>query len=492
MTKFKAALDGGTFKAAVDADMADGQKVGVQGTPNFLINGKSISGAQPFDAFAAAIREEITAMDGLMKGGKTMPQAFEERLKTNLAAKPAQAQNQRPGGPDPSDELFIPVGSSPVKGKADALITIAVISEFQCPFCKRVEPTLAALAAKYGDDVRFVFKHNPLPFHNNAEPAARAAWAAQQQGKFWENQQALTQADLEKYASELGLNMAKFKSDMESQAAKDQVKEDQALATRVAARGTPHFFINGFRLRGAQPQAKFEEIIDRELQKAKDEVGKGTPRARVYDTLQADANKGEAKMLAGGGDQPNQPAAPRAPVVIPITDEPSKGPANAKVTIVEYTDFQCPFCSRFANNLEEAIKAYPNDVRVVVKQFPLGFHQNAQIAAEASLAAHAQGKFWEMYDVMWKNQQALTRPDLEKYAEQIGLNMARFKEALDKGTYTQKVKDQMAEGQKFGVSGTPSWFVNGVFVSGALPPDAIKAKIEEALKAPAAPAAAPR
>ena len=491
LVKFKDALDKNTYKAAVAKDLADAGKAGVRGTPHFLVNGKAISGAQPFEAFKTIIDAEIKEMETLTKGGKSLGDAFGERVKANFKAEAADAKPAAPAGPDPSDELFVPVGNSPVKGNASAPVTVVVFSEFQCPFCSRVEGTIKELETKYGNDLRIVWKNNPLPFHDKAEPAARAGLAAAAQGKFWElhdkmfaNQQALGLEDIKRYATELGLNMARFEADMNAPTAAASVKEDQALATRLAARGTPHFFINGFRLRGAQPAPKFIEIIDRELARAKAKIASGTPAAGVYDALQASANKGEAKMLAGSAPAAGKPEAPKAPVKIPVGKEPSKGPANARVTIVEYTDFQCPFCSRFATNLDQAIQGNPN-VRVVLKQFPLPFHNNADIAAQAGLAAHAQGKFWEMHDKMFANQQKLTRADLEGFATEIGLNMAAFKTALDLGTYAQQVKDETAEGQKFGVQGTPSWFVNGVFQSGALPPDAIKAKIAEFMDRPA-------
>jgi protein-disulfide isomerase len=430
-------------------------------------------------------------METLTKGGKKLGEAFGERVKANFKLEAAEAKPAAPAGPDPADELFVPVGDSPIKGDPAAAVTLVIFSEYQCPFCARVEATLKELQTKYGKDLRIVWKDNPLPFHDKAEPAARAGLAAHAQGKFWEfhdklfaNQQALGLEDLKGHAKELGLNMAKFEADMNAPSAAASIKEDQALATRLAARGTPHFFVNGFRLRGAQPAPKFIEIIDRELARAKAKIAAGTPASGVYDALQASANKGEAKMLAGSAPGAGKPEAPKAAVKIPIGNAPAKGSANAKVTIITYTDFECPFCSRFATNLDEAIKGDPN-VRIVVKQFPLAFHKNADLAAQAGLAANAQGKFWEYHDKMFANMKALTRPDLEGYAQELGLNMAKFKEALDKGTYAQQVKDEMAEGQKFGVQGTPSWFVNGVFQSGALPPDAIKAKIAEFMDKPA-------
>ena len=491
LVKFKDALDKNTYKDAVAKDLAEAGKAGVRGTPHFLINGKAISGAQPFDAFKTVIDAEIKEMETLTKGGKSLGDAFGERVKANFKLEAADAKPAAPAGPDPADELFVPVGDSPVKGDAAAPVTLVVFSEFQCPFCSRVEGTLKELQTKYGKDLRIVWKDNPLPFHDKAEPAARAGIAAHAQGKFWDlhdkmfaNQQALGLEEIKGYAKELGLNMARFEADMNAPTAAASVKEDQALATRLAARGTPHFFINGFRLRGAQPAPKFIEIIDRELARAKAKIAAGTPASSVYDALQASANKGEAKMLAGSAPAAGKPEAPKAPVKITVGSAPSKGPANAKVTIVTYTDFECPFCSRFATNLDEAIKGNP-DVRIVLKQFPLPFHKNADLAAQASLAAHAQGKFWEMHDKIFANAKALTRADLEGYATETGLNMAKFKEALDKGTYAQQVKDETAEGQKIGVQGTPSWFVNGVFQSGALPPDAIKAKIAEFMTKPA-------
>lgn len=482
LVRFNKALDEHTYREEVAKDLADAGRAGVRGTPHFLINGKALSGAQPYEAFKSIIDTEIRQMESLMKRGTSLRDALGERVKANFKLDAAGASPTALAGFDPSDELFVPVGNSPVKGNPNAPVTIVMFSEFQCPFCARVEGTLRELEGKYGDSIRIVWKNNPLPFHDRAEEAARAANAAGAQGKFWEmhdkifaNQGALSFEDLFQYASELGLDMYRFETDMFEPSAAAAIKEDQALAVRLAARGTPHFFINGYRLRGAQPTTKFVELIDRELGRARSQIAMGTPASDVYAVLQASANRGEAKMLdvapeVGGGE------AIKAPVNIPLGGAPAKGPANAAVTIVTYADFQCPFCARFAANLDEATRDDP-DVRVVYKQFPLPLHDNAYLAAQASLAAHAQGKFWEMHYLLFANQQRLSRQDLEGYAEELGLDMQRFRYALDTGMYEQSVKEQTAEGQRFGVQGTPSWFVNGVLQSGALPPDAIRSKI---------------
>jgi protein-disulfide isomerase len=161
---------------------------------------------------------------------------------------------------------------------------------------------------------------------------------------------------------------------------------------------------------------------------------------------------------------------------------PMRGPADAKVTIVEFSDFQCPFCSRVVPTVEKIMKDYPKDVRLFFRHNPLPFHQNAPLAAEAAVAAQAQGKFWQMHDKMFANQQALDRAGLEKDAQEIGLDMGKFKAALDSGKYKAKVDAEDKEGAAVGVTGTPTFFINGVRLVGAQPLDAFKAVIDKQLK----------
>ena len=141
-------------------------------------------------------------------------------------------------------------------------------------------------------------------------------------------------------------------------------------------------------------------------------------------------------------------------------DVPSYGPADAKVTIVEFSDFECPYCARAAKTVHELMDSYPEGVRVVFRQFPLPMHKNAQLAAEASLAAHAQGKFWKMHDKLFENSRNLSRESIEKMGVEIGLDMAKFKKALDDGTYKKAVEADKELGSKVGVSGTPTMIVN--------------------------------
>jgi len=141
------------------------------------------------------------------------------------------------------------------------------------------------------------------------------------------------------------------------------------------------------------------------------------------------------------------------------SDAPAFGPADAKLTIVEYSDFQCPYCGRAAGIVGKLKEKYGTKVRFVFRQFPLEMHQNAELAAEAALAAHAQGKFWPFHDLLFQNQRELERPSLEKYAQQAGLDMAKFKKALDEHTYESAVKSDMKLAMEAHVAGTPSMFI---------------------------------
>jgi protein-disulfide isomerase len=147
---------------------------------------------------------------------------------------------------------------------------------------------------------------------------------------------------------------------------------------------------------------------------------------------------------------------------ISVDDDPSRGPANAPVTIVEFTDFQCPACAAMHPVLEEVLKSYGDKVRFVVRDFPLDRHENARKAAEAANAANAQGKFFEYIAILFKRQQALDVPSLKKYATELGLDRARFDAALDRGTYAAEVQLDIEAGEMYGVNVTPTIFINGV------------------------------
>jgi protein-disulfide isomerase len=414
----------------------------------------------------------------MAKQGKTLTDLLAyidtENPKKGAGTPPAAAPQ---GG---AKKVAIPA-HAPRKGPKHAKVTIVEFSDFQCPFCSRVNPTLKQITDTYGKDVAIAFVNQPLSFHAQARDAAKAFLAANKQGKAWEmhdkmfaNQQALTPADLDKYAGELGLNVARFKKDMADPATEKMVAEDQALAGSVGADGTPTFFLNGREISGAQPFPAFKTIIDEEIKKADELLKAGTKPADLYEKLMATA-------AAAPPPAPAAPAAPTAPVKIDLGGAPVKGPKSAPVTVVAFSDFQCPFCSRAVPTLKEIEDKYPGKVRIAFKHLPLDFHNNAKIAAEASMAANEQGKFWEYHDKLFQNQQQLDRPSLEKYAQELGLNMGKFKAALDSGKFKKQVEDDARLAGQVGASGTPTFYVNGKQLVGAQPFSAFQPLIDEAL-----------
>jgi protein-disulfide isomerase len=155
---------------------------------------------------------------------------------------------------------------------------------------------------------------------------------------------------------------------------------------------------------------------------------------------------------------------------------PSKGPADARVTIIEFSDFECPFCSRALPVLEEVMALYPDDVRLVYRHLPLErIHARARPAAEASLCADEQGKFWAYHDLLFANARALSDDDLKKYAEDSELDVAAWSQCMEDDRTNARIDADLEAGQAVGVTGTPAFIVNGVIISGARPlPDFVE------------------
>ena len=496
MAKFKADMDGNTFKAQILNDQKTSNRLGARGTPAFFVNGWKLSGAKPFSAFKEKIDEELKEADKLIKKGIAKDKIYAELTKNGLTKAPARAaKKERPQRPQKDPKAVYKMelrGDEAAKGPKDALVTVVEYSDFECPFCSRVNPTMKGIEKKYGKDLRIVWKHNPLPFHKKATGAAMAAEAAKEQGKFWEmhdllfaNQKKLDRPELDGYAKQLGLNMAKYTAFMDGNKASKQIADDQKAARALGASGTPAFFINGRNLSGAQPQASFERVIDEELARAKALVAKGTPKSKLYAEL---IKNGETKpkylpdsggKAAAGGGGGGGADVRKAVAVSPA--DPWKGGKNAKVTIVEWSDFQCPFCSRVNPTMDKIKETYGDKVKVVFKQNPLSFHKDAKPAAKAALAAHEQGKFWEMHDLLFANQKKLQAADLEGYAQQLGLNMAKFKAAMGSDKFDKQISADQAQAASLGARGTPAFFVNGRQLRGAQPFERFKEIIDEEL-----------
>lgn len=162
--------------------------------------------------------------------------------------------------------------------------------------------------------------------------------------------------------------------------------------------------------------------------------------------------------------------------------DPQRGPKDAKVTIVEFSDYECPFCERFyQQTLPQLLKDYGDKVRFAFKDFPLPMHPQAQKAHEAAHCAGAQGKYWEMHDMLFDNRSNLGVEALKRYGRNLGLNTEKFNQCLESGQFEKKVKDDMRVARSVGVNGTPTFFINGQRLVGAQPIEAFKDKIDAIL-----------
>ncbi|WP_437941311.1 DsbA family protein [Sorangium sp. So ce341] len=481
--KFKAAYDRQEYMAKIDADMAVGKSSGVTGTPASIINGVFLSGAQPIDKFTAVIDEQLKAAQAAIAAGTKPDKVYAKLAAENKAKAPPQKERERPQEDDKT-VWKVPVGDAPAKGPATALVTIVEWSDFQCPFCSKVVPTIDEILKTYGDKVRFVWKNNPLPFHQRAEPAAELAMEARaQKGDkgfwdayylLWKNQQKLSDEDLLGYAKELGLDVEKVKAAIATKKHGAGIAADQELADDLQASGTPHFFINGRRLVGAQPIDKFKTIIDEEIKKAEGMLAKGVAAKDLY-----------AEIIKDGKEPPPPERKEIAP---PPPNSPWKGGERAKVVMQVFSDFECPFCKRVEDTVAQISKTYGDKLKIVWRHRPLPMHKNAPLASEAAQEAYAQkgnAGFWAYHEVLFKNQgqpDAFSRASLEKYAEEQGLDMTKFKKALDANTHKAFVDSENSVADKAGISGTPAFVVNGYFISGAQPFSKFKKLIDKALK----------
>jgi protein-disulfide isomerase len=351
----------------------------------------------------------------------------------------------------------IPVGKSPMRGGPAALVTIVEFADYQCPYCSVVESTLRELRRDYGDKLRIVVKEEPLPFHPRAEPAAEAALevrAEKGDAAFWtmhdllfDNQRDLSDDVLVRLAASAGARGNEVRAAIRKRAHRAEIEADEEVADDFQAGGTPHFFINGRRLVGAQPKDNFVAIVDDELKRAKALLDAGTRPEALYDAL------------TSGGAGPPEPE--RKGLDSLPKGDPARGPTTAKVTVHEFADFQCPFCARAEATLQEVAKSYGDRVRFVWHDLPLPFHDRALAAARGAREGRRQGgdrAFWALHD-KFLLEAKLSRGDLDAAARSLGLDMDKWKAALDGEGHDAEIGADRDAASALGFKGTPSFLI---------------------------------
>src|SRR5664279_3698719 len=393
------------------------------------------------------------------------------------------------------DAAVVPVtDQDPSWGYPLAPVTIVEFSDFQCPFCGRVGRTLDELRRMYGpEQVRFVWKHYPLPFHSNARPAAEAATTVFRLGgaeAFWKfhdlifaHQRALDAGSFRTWAEQSGVAGSAFEAAFAARAYAAKVDDDIALADRLGIRGTPVFRINGVPVMGAQPIGQFVEIIEAQLAMAQQLVAAGTTASALYASLSARNGAAGLTERQEAEDAPEPEDTTIWPVPV-STSDPVRGSTDAPVTLVLFSDFQCPFCKTIEGTLRALEKKYGKDLRIVWKDYPLPFHDRAvpaAVLARVALAQKGTAGFWQAHQALFEHQDELGDNALKAIAKGLGLAWADVQKARTDGRFKEVFDESERLANKLNVHGTPCSFVNGLRVAGAVPAAQLATVIDQQL-----------
>ena len=444
--KFEDCQSNGKYETDIQDDIALGRSRGVGSTPSFFVNNQILVGAQPLSVFNEAI--------AIISDGGALPVAEPE------SSAPTVVTGSPLIEPVPAD---IPLENAAFTlGDPNAPVTIVEYTDYQCPFCQRyAQETFPQVLTDMIDNgrVHYILKDFPLDsIHPAARAAATAARCAGEQDAYLEMHDAIfaNQTNwggqdaaqvLAGIAAELGLNVTDFNACVSDGRYDAVIQENLEEGANLGVNGTPAFFINGFLFSGALPFEAFAENV-------------------------ALAETGELTAIF----TPNSIGNPDAPVVI-----------------VEYSDFECPFCSRYFSETYSQIKENYVDtglVRYVFKDLPLtSIHPRAGAAAFAARCAGDQEAFTGMHDMLFTQQtEWVTAQDLDSllvffngYAEELGLDITMFNECLTTGKYQSAIMADLEEATGFGIQGTPAFFINDTFLSGAQPYSEFERVIEDLL-----------
>jgi len=394
---------------------------------------------------------------------------------------------------DPAAVYAMPVSRAPSVGPRNALVTLVKAFDFACPHCKRVSSTLEALRKHYGRDLRIVYKHLVVYPARGRTPAL-ASCAADLQGRFhamylriYAHFGLFSVAAMERHARALGLDMSRFRRDMNSRRCVLRLRRHKAELGRLGVRGTPAFFINGRFLAGNRPYSHFAKLIDEELAKARAMVRRGVPARSYYArmVLQRGVKSFTPQPRPRSRYRPRPPYRrygpdPAAVYSVSILGSPSEGPRYAPVTMVQASEFLCPHCNRVRAKISALRKRYGHNLKVVYKQLVV-HPTRATRASLAACAAHRQGQFKAMYDRIFGNYGKLSDSDLDAHAQALGLNLRQFHRDMNGGSCRRRIDRDHREMTALGVRGVPAFFINGRYLGGNQPLSRFTHLIDEEL-----------
>lgn len=390
----------------------------------------------------------------------------------------------------------------PALGASSPLVVVTLFTDFECPYCREMAPAMTRLAETWPADLQVQLRHLPLSFHGLAEAAARAAVAAQLQGRFAAMHDLLFRrqaewsalADVPAFtawaqaqAASLGLDAPRFAADLAAPETAARVAEDAAKGRALSLPGTPSVLV-GARL--ADPTAGVAGILSLardELSQADNALRSGVPRAEVpyqralagapdshvadwliRDLTAAEAPPHGAPQLSDSGDRGRAVSEQRWEVPV-RPDDPARGPSGAPVTLVLFEDVQCPFCEALRPTLARLLERYPRALRLVVKSLPLPFHAQARPAALALECARQTGQFWPLRERLLADRERLSDAAIRDHAAAVGLSADALAACLAAPETAARVDEDLALAERVGARGTPVLYMNGRKIAGSRP-----------------------
>jgi protein-disulfide isomerase len=348
-----------------------------------------------------------------------------DRIRFNLNVLPGLACGRR---------VRVNIDGAPTLGSVSAPVTVVEFSDFQCPFCARAAIPLQRLLVANQGGVRFAFKNFPLDIHADSRLAHMAALSAGEQGKFWEmhdlifaHQHSLKRSDLLSFATQLNLDVVKFQKDIESPQLKARIDDDISEGQRVGVVATPTFIVNGETFSGfsgGQLQAKIDSQASRTQEQVAD-----------------------------------------LPTDIPKLNL-SLGPEDAPTKIRWYVDLTSPLTAESAVALQNFVAAHSGRVQIEFKNLPLQIHATAMLVHEFALAAAAQGKFWPVESLLLADSKAKDREELRNLAVQAQLDQSKLWAEVDGHKYAAVIFRDLAEANRLGISGTPTFVIGNKKLDG--------------------------
>jgi protein-disulfide isomerase len=369
---------------------------------------------------------------------------------------------------------------APVWGKSEAPVTLVVFGDLECPHTRRSLPVVLALKKALGDDLRIAWRHRPLAGNELARGAAELAAAIHSEhggAAFWrfiaeaaKDRAPPTDERLGRWVTTAGGDRVRVTAARAAQAAR--LERDLALAGRFDVRATPTMFLNGIRIEGFQSLSELRRHAQQEIAAARGTLAAGIESSAVYATR-------VRKNLIGLGPDVALRTCPE------LGSSPVRGGSRALVTIVEFSDFECPYCKRIQPALDRVLSRYGGDARLVWKNLPLATHARARPAAMLAIEAFDRGgstKFCRVHDLLFEQKATLDDEALRAIAAQVGLDADAALEVVRRSGHAARIDADMRAAKQLGVSGTPTIFVNGRKLEGAAPYERLSALVQEEIE----------